>query len=288
MTQNNDIISSLFELIPKSLTMHSPYSSFHRFCSLALRKEVELIFSGDGDVEFGPFGRLIFPYFSMGNIDSLNLFDLDEVILFSFYWQNRNRYKTVLDIGANIGIHSIILSKCGFNVTSYEPEKTHYDVLKSNLTNNSLSSIKAIDAAVSYKNGETEFVVVKGNTTGSHIAGSKADPYGELEKYKVRLLGFENIIENADLIKMDVEGHEKEIICKSNPTIFDNFDLMLSIHDKENAKQIFDYFSNNNINMFSQKNNWEKVSKFEDMIITHHDGTLFVSVKDSMNWEELV
>jgi hypothetical protein len=83
---------------------------------------------------------------------------------------------------------------------------------------------------------------------------------------------------------MDIEAHEKEVICNLPPEIFQKFDLMLSIHDQVNADAIFEYFNTHKINMFSQKINWGKVKTNDDMTVTHHDGSLFVSCQDTMPW----
>src|SRR5437016_1885028 len=64
-------------------------------------------------IRFGPFGELTLPYRRMGAIDSIDLFGLDELIIFSFYWANRKRYRRTVDIGANIGVHSILMARCG-------------------------------------------------------------------------------------------------------------------------------------------------------------------------------
>jgi FkbM family methyltransferase len=278
------ILDSLFKLLPKVKNSHAPSTELHNFLKLSLRKEIVEIFSDNiGNNPFGPFGDLHFPYFSMGNIDSLNLFDLDEIIMFSFYWQNRHRYKKVLDVGANIGLHSIIMNKCGFDVSAFEPATNHFSRLQENLLLNDIDMC-AHNVGVSNHTGELEFILVKGNTTGSHIAGAKAAPYGELERYKIPVVNFENLLEDVDFVKMDIEGHEKEVICTLPVELFQKFDLMLSIHDEENAKAIFNYFSKHNINMFSQKTNWGKVRTLDDMIVTHHDGSLFVSCKEEMYW----
>jgi len=96
------------------------------------RKEIKDMFDTgeERSVDFKPFGELIFPYHSMGSVDSLKLFDLDELIIFSFYWANRTKYRKVLDIGANLGLHSILLSKCGYEVSCYEPDPIHFEILK--------------------------------------------------------------------------------------------------------------------------------------------------------------
>jgi FkbM family methyltransferase len=123
----------------------------------------------------------------MGAVDSLNLFDLDELIIFSFYHANRNRYKKAVDIGANIGLHSILMCKCGFDVRSYEPDPQHFSQVQKNLELNHCGNVDAHNAAVSGTVGEMGFVRVEGNTTGSHLAGSKPNPYGELKRFPVRV-----------------------------------------------------------------------------------------------------
>ena len=56
------------------------------------------------ELSFGEIGVINFPFFDMGQITSKKLFGLDEMILFSFYFVNKKRYKNTLDLGANIGV----------------------------------------------------------------------------------------------------------------------------------------------------------------------------------------
>ena len=37
-------------------------------------------------IDLSIFGKIIFPFFSMGSINSLNLFGMDEMILFCYYY----------------------------------------------------------------------------------------------------------------------------------------------------------------------------------------------------------
>ena len=50
-------------------------------------------------------------------------------ILKNFIKKNNN----VIDIGANIGLHTIVMAKCGFTVHSFEPDPIHFNELKKNL-----------------------------------------------------------------------------------------------------------------------------------------------------------
>lgn len=83
----------------------------------------------DFTVDFGFFEASI-PNVSLGVISSFDLFGLDEIILFSFYASNRQKYKRIADLGANIGVHSLVLGKLGFHVDAYEPDPEHTSVAK--------------------------------------------------------------------------------------------------------------------------------------------------------------
>ena len=113
----------------------------------------------------------------MGNINSSHLFGLDEMIIFAFYVRNKNRYRRAADIGANIGLHSIVMAKLGLEVDAYEPDPVTYSQLVKNLLLNSVSEkVLTTQKAVSISRGKVNFTRAIGNTTGSHISGAKDDP----------------------------------------------------------------------------------------------------------------
>ena len=127
-------------------------------------------------------GTIQIDYYEMGKINSTHLFGLDEMIIFSYYMANRDRYEKVADLGANIGLHSIVLSKLGFKVSAYEPDNDHLNRLSNNVKINGVEKqICIYPVAVSTANGECEFIRVIGNTTSSHLKGAKENAYGELE-----------------------------------------------------------------------------------------------------------
>ena len=283
--QITDKLAEIFLILPQIKNQHQRSSKTYLELENTVLNEIKARFhdASENQKEFEPFGTLAFPFFEMGAKSSLDLFGLDELIIFSFYWVNRFRYKKVLDIGANIGLHSIILSKCGYAVDLFEPDPIHFEILERNLRLNNIFDVKKHNAAVSIKNGEAEFVRVLGNTTGSHLLGFK-NSYGEREKFKVSVVSIEDYIKDADLVKMDVEGHEAEIITKIDPKHFHNTDLMIEVGTSENAELIFNHLQKNRINMFSQKINWEKINRFEDVPTSHREGSLFISSKDVMPW----
>lgn len=286
----NDTTKTLEILIrelPRLYKEHSPISNVYQFMQKIAAEEIKSRFSTDS-IEprtFEPFGSLVFPYFEMGAINSLNLFALDELIIFSFYDLNRNRYKNVLDIGGNIGLHSIVMDRCGFNVTTFEPDQTHYEKLCNLLKLNACHRVTPLQKAVSSKTGTAEFVRVLGNTTSSHLAGSKI-PYGDLETYEVPICDIRELLKGIDFIKMDAEGHEKEILLRMDKEAFNTVDVMVEIGSKENATAVFEHLQRENITAFAQKICWEKVKTIEQMPTSHRDGSLFLTSKDQMPWRE--
>ena len=280
------ILESLFLALPTMREHHSPNSKAYALLKQVAHREVERLFYNvePSFREFRPFGELALPYHKMGAIDSLNLFDLDEFIIFSFYWANRQRYRRVLDIGANIGLHSIILSKCGFEVRAYEPDPQHFEAIERNLALNNCSNVQTVNAAVSSQAGTMEFVRVLGNTTASHLTGSKPNPYGELERFPVRVEAIEPLITWADLIKLDVEGHEKEVILATKRDHWSSTDALVEVESESNAASIYEHFTNLGVHLFAQKINWQPVHDINDMPTSYREGTLFVTSKSEMPW----
>ena len=112
------IISDIVNSLAKIHKNHPPNDQVY----LLLQKvSQEVVKNSDLSYENGSLiieniGEIKFPFRKMGAINSLHLFGLDELIIFSYYLKSRDKYKNVADIGANLGLHSIIMSKCGYIV----------------------------------------------------------------------------------------------------------------------------------------------------------------------------
>ena len=277
-----------FDYLADQSDRHARTTSWWRINDLVARESIAALrpqFDALSPFPFGPIGSITFPYFQMGAIDSLDLFGLDELILFAFYWRNRNRYQSVADIGANIGLHSVILGKMGIDVTSYEPDPVHLAELHRNLAANSLDRVKVVPHAVNTEGGSVEFTRVVGNTTGSHISGAKENPYGELERFDVPATSIGAAIQGKSLIKMDVEGYEARLLLALHATDFATMDVVGEIGSEANARSIFERFSGTKVHLFSQKRNWYEVKCLADMPSSYREGSIFLSAKDEMPWD---
>ena len=279
--------AALIQSLIKNPSQHSRDSSFYKTHEqelLDMLENSDLNSSKSGHESFEPFGDLHFPYREMGAINTIHLFGLDELIIFSYYWANKSRYKNVADLGANIGLHSLIMDKCGFSINSFEPDPIHVGVFEENIVNNKSVNITINQKAISDKSGTMDFIRVLGNTTGSHLAGAKEDPYGELETFSVETSDINEVLLNNDFVKMDIEGQEATAILSTKKDTWANVEMILEVGTEKNAKIIFEYLNEINVNMFSQKTGWNKVSDLTDVPTSYKEGSLFLSVADEMSW----
>lgn len=236
-------------------------------------------------VPFGPIGDVTLPYCRFGAIDSIDLFGVDELMLFAFYHRHKRRYRRAADMGANIGLHSIVLSRCGMKVACFEPDPVHADILRRNLELNGLSA--AVDVrqqAVSDFSGESEFVRINANTTSSHLAGSKPHPYGEMDRFRVKVVDIRDVMRDFDLIKMDVEGQEKNIIQATARVHWEHTDIMLEVGTRENAAAIFEHLRGLGLHAFAQRLGWQEVRRADEMPASYKQGSLLITARADFTW----
>ncbi len=224
---------------------------------------------------FRNIGKIKFPYFNMGNINSTDLFSANEFIIFYLYYKNRKKNIKALDLGANLGLHTIILNKIGYSVTSYEPDPLIFKRLKKNILENKCKNVYPKNLAIFDKSTNLKFTRVINNLTGSHISSEKKS-YGKKNHITVKTQDIKLIINNFDLIKMDIESAEAKVITALKKEDFKNKIFIIEIGNKINAKKIFYFLKKKKINFFSQKNNFKKIKILKQMPDCHQDGALII------------
>jgi FkbM family methyltransferase len=279
--------SNLFEFLADHPQYHARGTSLYRFVeglTTAAFHEAQPVFEAGKKVAIAELGAIVLPYEKMGAINSIDLFGLDELLMFSFYYRNRGHYPRAADIGANLGLHSILLTLCGSKVDAYEPDPVHHEKLVRNLSLNGVKDCTVHKAAVSDKDGSMQFVRVLGNTTSSHLAGAKASPYGELERFDVPVHDIKEIAGRVDLFKIDAEGHEAVLLNALPIDAWKSVDAFVEIGTPENALAVFNRFYQTGVNIFSQKRGWARVESIADMPVTYKEGGIFISAKLVMPW----
>ena len=280
--------ADFLDSIRTNFVFHQRGTTWFNQTEINIIKEIEKL-HGIGKSEvltLGEVGNLNFPYFEMGSIDSVKLFGIDELILFSYYYANRDRYKKTLDLGANIGLHTLIMKKLGFQVVSYEPDSIHLAQIEKVMKLNDLGTEGLTPKAISDKRGTMEYIRILGNTTGSHLLGSKKEVYGATEIVSVEVDDILEVLSQGkfDFVKMDVEGHEVVLLNRITAQSIATTDIMLEIGSEKNAKEIFTILSDKKIPAYAQKINWGRVETLEDLPNHHTHGSLFLSMQGPPNW----
>ena len=131
---------------------------------------------------------------------------------------------TVLDIGANIGNHSIFFAKMFKKVYAFEPNPVTYEVLKINC--NFISETKNIEPfnfGLSDIDGTLPFLINHSNIGGSAIAKNEETSENIID-VSVKKLDDLTIMNNTTiaLIKLDVEGHELKVLEGAKNTLSKN------------------------------------------------------------------
>jgi len=236
-------------------------------------------------ISLSEVGDLHFPFINMGNISSVDLFGLNELIIFSWYWKMRDRYKKSLDLGANIGLHSLIMEKLDFKTTSFEPDPITASTFKKIMEANKINNYELIEAAIGDFNGLSNFYRVTNNLTGSHLEGARDSlPYGGYDEIKVEVRSINDLlVNNYDFIKMDVEGSEADLVTSIDLNLLSSTDLMIEIGSTKNRDLIWNRLKETNFLMHSQKINWNKAQSCNDLPSSHKEGSLFISI-NPMNW----
>ena len=249
-------------------------------------KEAKKIFGNrkKNNIYLSQIGKIKFPFFSFGKIKSYDLWDIEDLMIFSYYKSKKNYYEKAIDLGANIGLHTIILKKLGYKTISYEPDKKHYKRLKFNLKINNLNLNGLYNRGIFNKKGSFYFNRIAENTTGSHIVNLKKNPYGKIEKFKIQTDNFINLIKlkKKTIIKMDIEGAESHCLLTTKFKHWKYIDAFVEITDAESSKKIFDHMKKIKVFIFSHKKKWRRVKKYNEMPISYKEGMVFISKK--INW----
>lgn len=293
MVRNREVFMYI-DLKEIASNFHQHATSTLYFIDSKLKFEAEIRkFYQEGNSKFKLGDRapeFNFPYLSQGKVDSPHLFGMNELILFSFYEITiGTKYSKVLDLGANIGLHTILITLLGGKVTAIEPDPTTFQILSENVNFEAgANSPILINAAAMTEDVEfVKFYRVLQNRTGSHVVGSRVSlPYGGYEELIVTGKSYLNLLsENYDLVKIDVEGLEAKLICSVDLQNFPSTSYLVEVGNQNNAKKIWDHIKSCKFNAFSQKNNWNKVYSLSEIPFHHSEGTLFITSDAEMNWQ---
>lgn len=173
---------------------------------------------------------------------------------------------TFVDIGANIGYHSLFVAallKNSGRVYSFEPIPRLCDQLTESIRLNAFSNIQVFNFGLAEKDGEAVINLADENTGGSSLLTiSHVDKVQATEKIILKKLDLfldKNV--KIDAIKIDVEGYEfealkgaEEILRENRPIIFMEFSPMFYIQESnEKPYALISFLENLGYSFFTIK-----------------------------------
>jgi FkbM family methyltransferase len=120
---------------------------------------------------------------------------------------------TVVDIGANIGYYTLLASKLvgeSGKVYAFEPESNNFADLMENINLNHPNNVIPLFKAVSDKLGEAKLFVSE-NESGEHSL-VQCESRKDVHPMPVQTVTLDETVRTADFIKIDVEGHEYNVL----------------------------------------------------------------------------
>lgn len=161
----------------------------------------------------------------------------------------------ILDIGANLGNHTVFFAKeCGAKkVYAFEPTRKTFQILEENIRINNLNSIVvAMNIALGEKDTKAN-VIVNTKDAGSNHVEENIDG-----NVIMNTLDGLSLSDKIDFIKIDVEGFELEVLKGAKETIAkDHPDIFIEIFNK-NYDKVHD--------LLTQMGYWRKLKMEQDYL----------------------
>lgn len=170
--------------------------------------------------------------------------------------------KNLIDIGANIGQHSLLLAPYCKNVYSFEPIPAVFNQFQESVALNNYENLHIFNCAIGDKKDTQPFNYVP-NHAGTSSFVEREDEVQNIISVQIDTL--ENILGDVkmDVIKLDVEGYEsvvilgnKDKILKDKPIIFMEFSPnWVEKEASYKIDEVFNFFLDNQFTVFSRNKN---------------------------------
>ena len=179
--------------------------------------------------------------------------------------------KDVLDVGANIGLHTVLFSKlinANKKVLAFEPTPNALKYLRNNLHNNNCDDKVIIyDGIATDSNGQFELNIIEGMEEYSAVSKINHPNVHGKKSVAIKVQGntIDAVVAQYDLnpgfIKIDTEGAEyfvfqgaKETICKFKPVIISELSEQLLKAQGYTCNHIFEPLLSYGYNIYDAEN----------------------------------
>jgi FkbM family methyltransferase len=219
--------------IPKGFYDFESESNFGGF-TFDLYENGQLVFSKSHRIKKTPINKVITQIVNDSEPTFINYNEFFVQKIYNKYLEG-NKYNTVIDVGANVGLWSeYVRSIADVNkVYMVEPNTVALDILHNSFDGNDDTVI--VDSAMSDIDGKLEFFVNQDNSTVSsmvkehkHGAGGSLDTTYFVNSVRFDTLIKQENIENVNLMKVDIEGAEYDLFNSMSEQDFAKVDNILS------------------------------------------------------------
>ncbi len=148
-----------------------------------------------------------------------------EIETFRLLRNKGSHEKVFVDVGAHVGHHAVRLSKHYGQVIAIEPDPYNFEGLLKNLELNHVKNVRSLNLAASSRKGKAILY--------SAGVGSRLDTV-RLHKrvYNVHTDLLDNLVDHADVVKIDTEGHELEVLKGATRLIAEKPLFVIENHTK--------------------------------------------------------
>ncbi len=169
------------------------------------------------------------------------------------------KFNCAIDIGANIGLHTVRFSQKFETVHSFEPTSFNFKCLEDNTK--SCKNVILHNVGLGEVEDQVEISIpIDSNNYGLFSIVDFVDYKNELIKEKIKLFTLDSYSLSPDLIKIDTQGFEIPVIMGAKQTLINHKPvLILEIENKkeiEKYRQLMSTFGYNNYTKVSKDYIW--------------------------------
>jgi FkbM family methyltransferase len=177
-----------------------------------------------------------FPFYLRFNTSDVPTFD--QIFMAQEYdFKVKSPPKIIVDAGANIGLTSILFANRypEAKIIAIEPETSNYEMLKMNVA--PYSNIFPMKVALWNENDEINLVDPGFGKWGFMTQGVEyeGDVTHKVKSLTVDKIMEDNGIDKIDILKIDIEGAEREVFMNSSSWIKNVDSLIVELHERMKA-----------------------------------------------------
>ena len=136
----------------------------------------------------------------------------------------------VIDLGANIGLFSMLVFNLASSATVYsvEPSRVTYQVLEKNRKANPKLNWQTYWSAIWVDDGEIGFIEDTKASTASYVNATGGNTV--VPSMSLATLFSKCTKSSIDLLKVDIEGSEEEVLCQNSDLLSRVETIIVEIH----------------------------------------------------------